>query len=777
MRFPAFLVSFLVFTLLFFAAATAQTYKVSGYVRSAENKEQLVGATVSVPALKTGTVTNENGFYTLDLPSGTHDLLTTFIGFETRIFTVTVVASDLTLDIQVASAHNELTEVVVEAMSLRNKLNVNQMSVEKVTSREAKLLPAIFGEVDLIKTLQLKPGVQSGGEASSGLYVRGGGPDQNLVMLDDAVVYNASHLFGFFSVFNPDAVESVELYKGGFPAQFGGRLSSVLEVKMNEGDQEKIGVNGGLGLISSRLTVEGPILKDKATFIVSGRRTYFDVFTRQLNRIYEDDKDYDPIPDYYFHDFNVKLNYKLSSKNQLSFSGYLGRDKFAFNDSDFSIGFEWGNTLGAFNWQHNFNPKLSVSTTASATGYDYQVSNEIDVFNFNLTSGIRDLTLKTDFVYTPNEKHQLQFGALATRHRFTVGRLNFESTEDENFAFGAGNDYEASEFGVYLTDDQFVNDKLSLNYGLRLSGFHNGGKTYTALEPRASAKYNLTPTVSLKGSYASMMQYIHLVSNSGAALPTDIWFPSTPLVKPQRSQQAAVGASKLLGQGKYLITNEAYYKWMHRQIDFRDGANLFINDSLEGEFLFGKGRSYGNEIYLEKIKGRTTGWIGYTLSWTYRKFDSTSKEDAINNGRWFPTRYDRRHDLSIVLLHQLRKRIHLTAAFVYGTGNAISLPVARFIYQGISGEQASVIPIYSDRNSYRMPAYHRLDLGLVWKLNPKRGNADLTFNVYNVYNRRNPYFIYFDQIESEDTGDTLGFSAKQVSLFPVIPSVTYNFKF
>ncbi|WP_018478942.1 TonB-dependent receptor [Pontibacter roseus] len=770
MRVPAFLLFLLPLLFLLFPDAMAQNgYTVSGYVRAAESDEPLVGATVAVPDLRLGTVTNENGFYSLLLPNGNHTLQATYIGYEPTTLTFTINGGNKVIPIRMAPASSQLQEVVIEANTLQQKLNNNQMSVELLTTKEAKLLPALFGEVDLLKTLQLKPGVQSGGEGASGLYVRGGGPDQNLVLLDNAVVYNASHLFGFFSVFNPDAVESVELYKGGFPAQFGGRLSSVVDVKMNQGNNERIRATGGLGLIASRLTLDGPIVKDKSSFVLSGRRTYFDIFTRQLNRLQEDKKDYSPIPDYYFYDLNGKVNYKLGEKDELFLSGYYGRDFFGFTDADFKFGFDWGNRVGSLRWQHRFNPRFQVNTTLSSSSYQYNINNKIDVFSFNLTSDIQDISLKTDFGLVLDKGHNLQFGAMTTRHSFTIGRLNFDS-DDDRLTFNAGSAYDATEAAAYVADDWQVNSRLSLNYGLRFSGFNSSGKTYTALEPRASAKYSITENTALKASYASMMQYIHLVANSGASLPTDIWYPSNDYVKPQRSQQVAAGVSHLFAGGRYLLTNEVYYKWMHRQIDFRDGANLFVNDNLEEEFLFGKGESYGNELYLEKIKGRTTGWIGYTLSWTFRQFD------GINQGRRFPTRYDRRHDLSVVLLHKLSERINLTGAFVYGTGNAYSLPVARFAFQDVNGKNATVVPVYSDRNSFRLAAFHRLDLGLVLKLKPRNGEADLTFNAYNAYNRRNPYFVYFEQVKDE-SGETTRFQAKQVSLFPVVPSVTYNFKF
>ncbi|WP_347158538.1 TonB-dependent receptor [Pontibacter chitinilyticus] len=748
----------------------SQRYVVSGVVRAADSGEALVGASVAVPALHAGSITDDDGRYTLNLPEGRHTLQIAYLGYQPDSQRIYISKANLYLDLKVHRSSKVLQEVQVETNTLLQQLNDPRMSIERLTSREAKLLPSLFGEVDLIKTLQLKPGVKSGGEGSSGMYVRGGGPDQNLVLLDGAVVYNPSHLFGFFSVFNPDAVKSVELFKGGFPAQFGGRLSSVLDVDMTEGNNERIHTSGGLGLISSRLSVDGPIAKDKASFILSGRRTYADVFTRIINKASEGKEDYNPIPDYYFYDLNGKLTYTLGENDAIYLSGYFGRDFFTFNDTDFKIGFDWGNSIASLRWRHKYNTRLYANTTLSATSYHYTIKNDLDLFSFHLTSNIKDYSLKTDYDLFLEGGHSIRFGAAATYHRFTVGRLNFDA-EDSRLSFAAGNNYKAAEFGAYASDDYVVNARLSVNYGLRLSGFSSGGHTYSGLEPRVAAKYNLTESASLKASFASMRQYLHLVSSSGASLPTDIWYPSTPVVTPQRSQQVALGISKLLGKGQYLFTNEVYYKWMHHQIDFREGANLFVNDSLENEFLFGKGRSYGNEVYLEKIKGRTTGWVGYTLSWTERKFD------AINDGNWFPTRYDRRHDLSVVVLHRLNKRLSFTGTFVYSTGEAFSLPIARYAMQDVEGKDATVVPIYTERNGFRLASYHRLDLGAVLQLRPRHGEANLTFSVYNAYNRRNPYFVYFEQQKDKTDGRITSFQAKQVSLFPTIPSVTYNFKF
>lgn len=761
------------------AQATADTYTLSGYVRAATNREALPGASVTVPALGSGVTTDANGFYSLALPAGRHQVVVSFIGYENQTRELNLTRPQK-VSFALPESTNTLGEVVVEgAGTLEQKLQTTQMSVERLTAKEAKLLPALFGEVDILKTLQLKPGVQNGGEGTSGLFVRGGSSDQNLVLVDDALVYNPSHLFGLFSVFNPDAVASVDLYKGGFPAQYGGRLSSVIDVKMREGNKEKIGVSGGLGLISSRLTVEGPIVKDKGSFILSGRRTYFDVFTRQINKLSEDDPDYNPIPDYYFYDFNAKANYTLGPKDQVFLSGYYGRDDFAFgSQGGFDFSFTWGNTVGAARWSHVFNKRLFLNTTLSATDYQYDVTNKLDQFSFNLGSSIRDYSLRTDLDYAPNSKHALKFGVQATTHRFGVGRLQ-AGASDGRFSIGSDVAYRGQEGAVYASDNFKPSDKWQLEYGLRLTGFQSGSDAYGGIEPRGAARYSLTPKTSLKASYALMYQYVHLVTNSGATLPTDIWYPSRLSVKPQRSQQVATGVSFLLGDGKYLLSNEVYYKWSQNQVDFKDGAQLFVNPDLDSEFLFGKGWAYGNEVYLEKKTGRTTGWIGYTLSWSKRQFLPQRGTTGINNGAVFYPNYDRRHNLTVVLLHQLTERLNLTGSFVYTSGNATTLPSGRFAVQDVFGGDLSAVPIYPDRNSYRLASYNRLDLGLVWKMKPNRwfNESDLTFSVYNAYNRRNPYFVYFDQIRADDDAPVTGYRARQVSLFPVIPAVTYNFKF
>ncbi|RFP63683.1 TonB-dependent receptor [Hymenobacter lapidiphilus] len=774
--FGFFLLAFIVLPAACFAQAR---YTLSGLVKAAGNGEILPGATVAVPALGLGATADEKGTFQLTLPAGRYRLLVSFIGYQSQSRDLNL-SRDQRQSFQLTAAGNELGEVIVQGSgTLKDKLQTTQMSVERLTAKEAKLLPALFGEVDILKTLQLKPGVQNGGEGTSGLFVRGGSADQNLVLLDDALVYNPSHLFGLFSVFNPDAVQSVDLYKGGFPAQYGGRLSSVVDVKMRPGNPEKIGVSGGIGLISSRLTLEGPIKKGKGAFLVAGRRTYFDIFTRQINKLNQDDPDFNPIPDYYFYDFNAKANYKLGEKDELFLSGYLGNDAFSFGSGQgFNFNFNWGNRVAALRWSHQFNSRLFLNTTASYTGYKYEISNKLDQFSFNLASDIQDLNLRSDLDFRPNEQHALKVGITATAHRFGTGRLRAGSG-DGRLNLGSDISYLGQEGAVYVSDVYNPSEKWQFEAGLRASGFQSGGQRYGGIEPRAAARYALSPNLSVKGSYALMYQYVHLVTNSGASLPTDIWYPSRGSVRPQRSQQVAAGVSWLLGDGRYLITNEVYYKWAQRQIDFKDGAQLFVNPDLDSEFLFGKGWAYGNEIYLEKKQGRTTGWLGYTLAWTKRRFPPQRGTSGINNGDTFYPSYDRRHNLTAVVIHNLSDRVKLSGSFVFSSGQATTLPLGRFGFQDVYGAEPSAVPIYPQRNTYRLAPYNRFDLGVVWQLKPTRWfpESDLTFSVYNAYNRRNPYFVYFDQVKDEQTEQVTSYRARQVSLFPVIPSVTYNFKF
>ncbi|MEZ4829303.1 MAG: TonB-dependent receptor [Bacteroidia bacterium] len=738
--------------------AQSSTITISGYVKMAESGETLIGATVAAPDLQKGTYTNEYGFYSLTLPANNDSATIRYIfaGYAPQIQRI-LLAADQRIDVGLEV--KSLEEVLIEAEGFQEQLNSTEMSVSRISMAEAKILPALFGEVDIIKTLQLKPGVSSGSEGSSGIYVRGGGPDQNLILLDNTVLYNPSHLFGFFSTFNSDAVKDVKLYKGGFPSQYGGRLSSVIDVKMNDGNKKQLSGAGGLGLIASRLTLEGPIVKDKASFMVSGRRTYVDVFTRLINEAQKDNPEFNPIPDYFFYDFNAKLNYEISDKDQLFLSGYFGRDRFKFDDGDFDFNFDWGNSNTTLRWNHIFTPRLFLNTSASYSDYQYKISNEFDIFSFELSSRITDGSLSTDFTWLPSDKHTVKFGAKGIYHRFIVGRLD-AGAADSIFQFNAGNNYYGTELAAYISDDFDVNEDLKINAGLRISGFAADSSFYYGLEPRISAKYSLSEKISIKASYARMMQYLHLVASSGASLPTDVWYPSNGRVKPQSSDQVAAGITIQLGE-QWILSNEVYYKWLHNQIDFRDAANLFVNDNLDREFVFGKGWGYGNEFYLEKKSGRLTGWIGYTLSWAWRQFDGVDKngevktEDIINGGNPFHPRNDKRHDVSVVAIYQLTKRWSFSSAWEFRTGNATTLAVGRYFSFGpgfFDGNfsDPNIVPVYVDRNSFRMPPYHKLDIGIVCKFFPKWGESDLTFSVYNAYNRRNPYFIYPDNVRDQN---------------------------
>lgn len=762
-----------------------ETATVSGTIIDNESGETLIGASVFAAALDLGTTTNEYGFYSLSVPisNDSISLYFSYVGFQTQTQKVKL-TTNFILNIELGTGI-ELQEVVVKANSVTEELNSTQMSVETITTKEVKLIPALLGESDILKTIQLKPGIPSGSEGTTGLYVRGGGNDQNLIILDEAVVYNANHLFGFFSTFNTDAIKDLKLYKGGFPAQYGGRLSSVIDVRMKEGNNRKFSGAGGIGLIASRLTVEGPIQKEKSSFIVSGRRTYVDVFTRQVNKVNESTEDYTPIPDYYFYDLNTKVNFKLSEKDKIYLSGYFGRDVFKFDGDFFDFSFDWGNATGTARWNHVFNPKLFSNTTFTYSDYNYSIETRVTGFSFQVGSDVKDANLKTDFYYALNNKHTLRFGGNATYHQFGVGRLKGGS-DDGEVSFSAGQSFDGLQFGAYLADEFEPNKNLKINAGLRLSGFSNDGKTYLGLEPRLSAKYSLNDRMSLKASYARMMQYLHLVSTSGIALPTDVWYPTTKQIEPQISDQIALGFNLDLGNGLFL-TNEYYYKWLNKQVSFVDWADLFANDNLEEEFAIGKGFGYGMEVGLEKKIGKLTGWIGYTLALVKTgKFVPVGADNRYSEAdKFISPRYDRRHDVSVVAIYELNRRISITGTFVYGSGDLTWLPTGRFVFQDIHGAPAEVIvPDFEGRNNLRLPYFLRVDAGLVYRFFPKWGEQDLTLSIFNATNRRNAFFLYIEPIYATEQGTNgnilevpVALKAKQVSLFPILASVTWNFKF
>ncbi|HFA47497.1 MAG TPA: TonB-dependent receptor [Bacteroidetes bacterium] len=765
-------------------AAQETSINVSGTVLDASCGETLIGATVYADAAQSGTTTNEYGFYSLSIPRGDDSLAIEFsyVGFQS-VRRKILPKENVKLDIELGTGL-QLQEVVVKANSYKEQLRSTEMSVEELSTKEVKVLPAFMGETDILKTIQLKPGIPSGSEGVTGLFVRGGSNDQNLIVLDEAVVYNANHLFGFFSTFNTDAIKDLKLYKGGFPAQYGGRLSSVIDVRMKEGNNRKFSGTGGLGLITSRLTLEGPIQKEKSSFIVSGRRTYVDIFTKQINKRNEDNPDYNPIPDYYFYDLNTKTNFTLGEKDRLFLSGYFGRDVFGFDGDFFDFDFFWGNATGTARWNHVFSPKLFSNTTFTYSDYEYNIKTKVEGFSFEIGSDVRDANLKTDFYFALNNEHTLRFGGNVTGHKFGVARLKAGS-DDGEVNFSSGDDFTGTSFGNYVSDEMSLGLNWKINTGLRLSGFANDGNYDFGIEPRIAAVYNASPNLSLKGSYARMYQYLHLIATDGIALPTDIWYPTTKQIKPQRSDQVALGFELLLND-KWLLTNEYYYKWLHRKVAFVDGAQLFANQNIEGEFAIGEGNGYGMELGIEKQEGKLRGWFGYTLSLARLKnFKEVNDLRNFSTKTPFSPRFDRRHDLSLVMMYELNRRLTISGTAVYGSGDLAWLAQGRFTFQDVGGaEFTSVTPIFGKRNNIRLPYFFRSDLGLVYKFFPKWGESDLTFSVFNLTNRRNAFFIFLEA-EFEEGENSQGdlvqvpvrIAAKQVSLFPILGSVTWNFKF
>ncbi len=767
-------------------AIAQQKFTLSGYVKDTLSGENLIGATISINGKGKGVNSNSYGFFSITLAPGTYQVSISYTGYDPQNLTVQL-DKDLSIAINLYPRIVASEEVVVYAKRKDGNVREAQMGKVDLSIAQIKSLPAIFGEVDVLKTLQLLPGVRNAGEGNAGFYVRGGGPDQNLVLLDDAVVYNSGHLFGFFSIFNSDAIKNVSLIKGGMPAQYGGRLSSVLDIAMKDGNMKKMEVEGGIGAIASRLNIQGPIKKDKASFIISARRTYIDAlvkpFVKKESSFYGSG--------YYFYDLNTKVNYKFSDKDRLFLSGYFGRDVFTFKNSQrsFSANIPWGNATATLRWNHLFHRKLFSNTTLVFNDYNFAFNGTQNNLSFNVQSGIRDLTGKFDLDYYPGSQHKLKFGAQFTHHTF---KPNLVSGRSDSIDFSPNNAQRkfAREMAVYLQDDWDLSDKFRISAGLRYSNFtqvgaytryerdNDGNKTdsvvygkgdrvknYGGLEPRLTMRYSINDASSVKASISRNYQYIHLVSNAGNTLPTDLWVPSTLFVQPQLSWQYAAGYFRNFKQNMYETSVELYYKQMQNQIEYREGYTPSLADPEE-EFVFGDGWSYGAEFFVRKNQGRMTGWIGYTLSWTYRKFPD------LNEGNKYPARYDRRHDLSAVASYELNKKWKLSAIFVYGTGNATSLPERFYLINGVLTQE------YSRINQYRLPAYHRLDFSATYTPQPKKPRkikGHWVFSIYNVYSRLNPYFLYFDQTGSALDG-TLKVDARQVSLFPIIPSVTWNFK-
>ncbi len=742
----------------------------TGLVKDRKTKLPLEGVRVVVKGFNLVTATDSLGQFSLKLTTLDDTIQITFLfeGYKQSFRKIT--AKSPYLEVEIEEISLELQEVFITDNKSQS-IYSSQMSVNTITAKEIKNIPAFFGEPDILKILQLKPGIQSSGEGSNGIFVRGGGADQNLVLLDEAPIYNANHLFGFFSVFNADIVRSVDIYKGGFGANYGGRLSSIIDIKLKDGNKKKFSASGGIGLISSRLTLEAPLQKNKSSLFVSARRTYAEIFTKALNRRNEGNSNYDPIPDYYFYDLNIRADYFINANNKVFVNFYHGRDLFQFGRRGFNFMLDWGNTALTTKWNHIFNKRLSMNNSLVYSSYDYKIQNKILDFGFVIQSKVNDVQYKSDFEYEINSRNRMFFGGAFINRDYTIGRLRGGSNDD-SVSINAGTIKRANEYAIYLGTEHDIAARWRLTNGIRLSGTNNGNINYNRLEPRFSVRYIINENLSGKASFASMTQYIHLATNTGASLPTDIWYPTSKLVKPEKANQWATGISYLFFKQKYVLSYEFYYKTLTNQIDFKDGAQLLVNPNLEDEFVFGRGWAYGNELYLEKKKGKTTGWISYTLAWAWRQFDQ------INYGRRFRPKNDRRHDISVVIMHQLNRRISISATWVFGSGSLITLPVGKMVFQGIEGTSYQVVPDYRERNNYRMAPYHRLDLGMVYKFSHKSGESDLTFSIFNAYNRRNPYFVFFEDVRSPSNNDIIvGFKGSQVSLFPILPSITYNFKF
>lgn len=777
MRKPLLFILFLLISVCFVRVAHAQKkYTIGGTIKDAATGETLIGATIRLQELPhSGATTNSYGFFSLTAPEGDYNLVVTYVGYNTVTQPVKL-DKDTQLNILLVN-NNTLQEVSVKTRANKTEnIDNPQMGVNRLDLSQVNNVPVIFGEKDVIKTIQLLPGVKSTGDGNTGFYVRGGNSDQNLVLLDEAVVYNASHLFGFFSTFNSDAIKDVSLYKGGMPAQYGGRESSVLDIKMIDGNDKNFNIQGGIGLIASRLKVEVPIVPDKSSLMVSARRTYADMFLKLS-------------PDsntrgasLYFYDLNAKFHYRFDDKNTLYLSGYFGKDVLGLKDN---FATNWGNQTATLRFTHIFNNKLFLNSSLIYSNYDFLIESFMTNSDFQVHSHIRDFSLKEDFQYFISDKNTFYFGINGTHHSIAPGDITSSRKSEVNpqtiqQRYGA-------EAAVYVSDDWKLSDKINILYGVRYSLFallgpgkfttysptdvplfyqtYGSGdivKTYGNFEPRFSISYKLDDQNAIKASYNRNTQNIHLISNSTSGSPSDLYVMSSNNIKPGISDQVALGYFKNLAENQYEFSSEVYYKGMQNQIDYKNGAQLIANQDVESQLIYGKGRAYGLELFFKKRYGRLNGWVGYTLSKTENKFD------GVNDGHYFAATHDRTHDISVVGIYKLSNRWTLSSTFVYGTGNAVTYPHGKYQVGGLTTFY------YADRNSDRMPAYHRLDLGATLEGKPhKRFHSSWTFGLYNAYNHKNPYTITFE----DDPNNKTRTQAVQTSLFGRIPSITYNFTY
>lgn len=756
----------------------------SGYLKDAASGEALIGASVFVKALGVGSTANEYGFYSLTLPPGRYTFTYTYVGYAPQEETLELTSS-LSHSIRLQAQGVQTDEVLVTGKQPDQNVKSVETGVNRLDMRQVKLVPALMGEVDVVRSIQLLPGVSTVGEGATGFNVRGGGIDQNLILMDEAPVYNSSHLFGLFSVFNPDAVKDLKLVKGGIPAAYGGRLSSLLDIRMKDGNSQRLGLSGGLGVVSSRLAVEAPIVKDKGSFIVAGRRSYADVFLKLSS---------DPAQrqnQAYFYDLSAKANYTLGENDRLFLSGYLGRDVFKFGDLFQN---NWGNGTGTLRWNHVFNSRLFMNVTTLASKYDYSLGIPNGTQGFEWNSNITDYSAKADFEFYQSPQSTMRFGASTIYYTFQPGHV-VPTQVGSIFRELKLDSQRATEWAAYLDEERQFGPALLVQLGLRVSMFENrstgtfydyvgergrqltpvNGQTfkgkpvasYPNLEPRLALRYALTENASLKASYNRMVQYIHLISNTTAATPLDVWLPSTRNVKPERADQVSLGYFRNFQNNAYEGSVELFAKQMDNQIDYINGANTLLNPQLEAELLYGRGRAYGAEFFVKKNEGRLTGWVSYTLSRSERQID------GLNQDKWYVNKYDKTHYLSVVGVYELSARLSVSATFNYSTGVATTYPDSRFTYQGLQ------VPHVGDdaRNNFRIPAYHRLDLGatLKNKIRPeRRWQGSWTFSVYNAYGRRNAFGMYFRQQENNPTQT----EAVRLAIFgTVLPSATYNFTF
>ena len=784
-------VHIIIFLFLIFmpSLSFAQTkFSISGYVREKESRELLPGVNIYIPSLKAGVITNNYGYYSISLREDNYEIHFSYSGYEPVVKSIQLSSNQI---VNIDLTGITLSEVVISGKMSERISESNRISLVTLPVKQVKQIPSLFGEKDVFKALQLMPGVQKGSEGNCGLYVRGGGPDQNLIILDDAPVYNASHLFGFFSIFNGDALKSVELTKGGFPARYGGRLSSVVEMTMKDGNKQKFAGEAGIGIIASRLVLEGPIKKDISSFIISGRRTYVDVLTRPF-------MDKSERGGYYFYDLNAKVNYDFGPKNKLYLSGYFGRDKFNIitsyekNEKD-EGGLYWQNATSTLRWNHLIGSRVFSNTSFMFSRYNLKIYNftkeDNQSYSLEYLSGIRDLGIKYDLEYNVSPYYHLRAGINLINHQFAPSAI-VEKDEAHLLYTSKKTIYESLEGGIYLENNFKYGDKLNANAGVRLSYFLADNKQYFSPEPRFVINYKLHNTISVKAAYAEMNQYIHMLSNTGIGLPTDLWVPSTNKVKPQHSHQISAGLAKDITPYDLVISLEGYYKTNDKILGYKPGASFMVLDdpteaqnfTWQDNVTSGSGKSYGIEILIHRKAGKLNGWVGYTLSWTKLKFDE------LNFGEEFWARYDRRHDISVVGIYSISPKINFSATWVYGTGNAISLPLAEYpanphqpwsnLLELASGpyinSYTNEVTDYGELNSFRMKPYHRFDLAFQFTKKKEKYERTWEIGVYNVYNRKNPYFYY---TESDWEGQTTTSKLKQVAIFPIIPSITYSIKF